>query len=150
MSLADGSADELNEEALYGACCGRFDSSKPSKANTPKEGPLSFVEYQTLAHASAVFPHHVPDELAGVVYCALGLAGEAGEVAGKIKKLLRDGDSPEKRRKIVAEIGDTLWYIPELLHELGEFKMEVCARENIQKLLGRSARGTLHGDGDDR
>jgi NTP pyrophosphatase (non-canonical NTP hydrolase) len=115
-----------------------------------KPEPLTFEEYQATAHATAVYPHQVPDSLAGVVYCALGLAGEAGEVAGKVKKLLRDGDSPEKRRKIVAEVGDTLWYIPELLHALGEFKMEDCARENLQKLFGRKERGTLHGDGDVR
>lgn len=111
---------------------------------------LTFEEYQRRAHLTAVFPHHVPDNLAGIVYCALGLAGEAGEVAGKVKKLLRDSDTPEKRRIIVAELGDCLWYIPELLHELGEYQLEDAARENLEKLLGRKERGTLHGDGDVR
>ncbi len=111
---------------------------------------LSFDQYQTMTSATAVFPHHVPDELAGVVYCALGLAGEAGEVAGKVKKLLRDGDTPEKRRAIVKEIGDSLWYIPQLLIELGQFGMGDCALENIIKLQGRAERGTIKGDGDER
>ncbi len=94
--------------------------------------------------------NHIPDELAGVIYCGLGLAGEAGEVAGKIKKLLRDGDTPEKRRAIVKEIGDSMWYIPRLLEELGKFKMNACAEENLDKLAGRAERGTIHGDGDER
>lgn len=115
-----------------------------------KEMPLTFSEYQRRAHATAVFPHHIPDELAGVVYCALGLAGEAGEVAGKVKKLVRDGDSDDKRRKIVDELGDTLWYIPELLNELGEFTLEQAARDNLEKLFGRRERNTIHGDGDVR
>lgn len=111
---------------------------------------FSFDQYQAMTSATAVFPHHVPDELAGIVYCALGAAGEAGEIAGKVKKLLRDGDTPEKRRAIVKEIGDCLWYLPQLLIELGKFGMGDCALENIVKLQGRAERGTIHGDGDER
>jgi NTP pyrophosphatase (non-canonical NTP hydrolase) len=111
---------------------------------------MTFDEYQGKTAETAIYPNHIPDELAGVIYCGLGLAGEAGEVAGKIKKLIRDGDTPEKRRAIVKEIGDCLWYTPRLLEELGKFRMETCAQENIEKLAGRAARGTLGGNGDER
>lgn len=147
--------------ADYGVTSGRIDSSKPNESNAPKNlsvvnrlaagyQPLSFEEYQDAAHSTAVFPHQIPDRLAGVVYCALGLAGEAGEIANKVKKLLRDVDTTDKRRAIAYECGDVMWYIPELLHELGEFRMEQVARENLEKLFGRKERGTLHGSGDVR
>lgn len=147
MSLADGAADE----AVYlRNSCTRVSLPDMVSIVTSKLDPLSFADYQKFAMTTAVFPHHIPDELAGVVYCALGLAGEAGEIAGKVKKLIRDGDTPEKRVKIKTEAGDLLWYIPELLHELGEFTLEQCARDNMEKLTGRRERGTIHGDGDDR
>lgn len=111
---------------------------------------LTFKQYQAQTGSTAVYPHHIPDDLAGVVYCALGLGGEAGEVLGKIKKLIRDGDSPEKRKAILKEIGDSLWYIPQLLTELGKFSMAECAQDNLDKLAGRKLRGTLHGNGDER
>jgi NTP pyrophosphatase (non-canonical NTP hydrolase) len=112
--------------------------------------PYTFDQYNEDTRKTAVYPHTVPDDLAGIVYCTLGLAGEAGEVAGKVKKLLRDGDTPEKRKAIVKEIGDNLWYIPRLLEELGNYSMAQTALENVEKLHGRLERGTLHGDGDDR
>ncbi len=179
MSIADGSADELREKKLgctavaqvtkprledaiyYAGQTGRFDSSKPNEANTPKGdelpnwvaasvGSLTFATYQEGTALTAIYPDKIPDDLAGIVYCALGLAGEAGEIANKVKKLLRDGDGGLKRRAIAYECGDVLWYIPRLLHELGEFQLESVARENLEKLLGRKERGTLHGSGDIR
>jgi NTP pyrophosphatase (non-canonical NTP hydrolase) len=110
----------------------------------------TFDEYAEETGKTAVYPSKVPDDLAGVVYCALGLVGEAGEVAGKVKKLLRDCDTPEKRLAIVDEIGDTMWYIPRLLEELGKFKMSETAKQNVEKVHGRLKRGTIHGNGDTR
>jgi NTP pyrophosphatase (non-canonical NTP hydrolase) len=111
---------------------------------------ITFDEYQERALPSAIYPHEIPQNLSGVMYCTLGLTGEAGEVAEKVKKLVRDGDTPEKRKAIIKEIGDVLWYVSNLLRELGGFKMSQAAEENLTKVLSRKQRGTLHGDGDDR
>jgi len=85
-----------------------------------------------------------------IIYPALGLVGEAGEVADKVKKILRDGiDSPEYREQIMLELGDVLWYVAVLAHDLG-YSLETVARHNTEKLKARQQRGTLHGSGDDR
>jgi NTP pyrophosphatase (non-canonical NTP hydrolase) len=111
---------------------------------------LTFEKFQELTHSTAVYPEVGTQSLSAVSYCALGLAGEAGEVANKVKKLLRDGDSPEKRAEIVKEVADCMWYIPELLNELGEYGMGDTALLLILKLQGRAQRGTLQGNGDER
>ena len=82
-----------------------------------------------------------------VLYPALGLAGEAGEVANKVKKMLRDNDFD--REAIVAEIGDVLWYIAALSRDLN-VSLNDIALSNIEKLYGRKERGTLQGSGDKR
>jgi len=82
-----------------------------------------------------------------ILYPALGLAGEAGEVANKVKKMLRDGDFD--RQAISAEIGDVLWYIAALSRDLN-INMHDLAMNNLEKLYGRKARGTLQGSGDKR
>lgn len=111
---------------------------------------LTFQKFQELCHVTAHYPEYDTKSLNAVMYCALGLAGEAGEVANKIKKLVRDGDSSEKRILIVPEIGDVMWYVPQLLRELGSFGMGDTALSLLMKLEGRAARGTIHGDGDHR
>ncbi len=160
--MIEQSDNEKPYNGMYGVLSGRFDSAKPNEANTNTNTPelpswvatatgkLTFAAYQEGTALTAIYPDKIPDDLAGVVYCALGLAGEAGEIANKVKKLLRDGDGGLKRRAIAYECGDVLWYIPRLLHELGEFQLESVARENLEKLLGRKERGTLHGSGDVR
>lgn len=103
-------------------------------------------DYQAEAHATAVYPANV-----ALPYLALGLANEAGEVAGKIKKLLR-GDDPEWANHVPAirdELGDVLWYLAVLAEDLG-ISLEVVAQRNLEKLRDRKARGVLKGNGDNR
>jgi NTP pyrophosphatase (non-canonical NTP hydrolase) len=93
-----------------------------------------------------------------VIYPALGLANEAGEVLGKIKKLIRDHDvtfdglntiPAQKRAEIADELGDVLWYIAALSKDLGIALNEV-AEINNEKLQSRQKRGVLKGSGDKR
>ena len=87
-----------------------------------------------------------------IVYPTLGLANEAGEVAGKIKKIFRDRDgviSDDDRAALVLELGDVLWYLAQICTEL-DVTLEDVAAANIAKLAARAARGTIRGDGDTR
>lgn len=102
----------------------------------------SFVEYQHRTRETAIYP---ADQ--GVVYTALGLASEAGEVAGKVKKAIRDGINV--RSAVIDELGDVLWYVARLADELGEPLSDVAER-NLLKLGARAERGTLSGSGDER
>jgi NTP pyrophosphatase (non-canonical NTP hydrolase) len=110
---------------------------------------LTLDEYQYKAHATAVYPDAGRGTLSALAYCSLGLAGESGEVANKVKKFLRDGDSPEKRKAISKEIGDCLWYVAQICTEL-DIELSSLAYDNINKLLDRKERGVLKGNGDDR
>lgn len=90
-------------------------------------------------------------ELLAVAYDGLGL-GEAGEVQGKIKKIIRDNGgviTDEAREAIKAELGDTLWYMASMCHNLG-IPFNEIAEYNIEKLHRRHKEGTLHGSGDNR
>ncbi len=112
---------------------------------------LSLNEYQQSAFTVAKYPEHGTGSVMAVVYCGLGL-GEAGEVQGKIKKVLRDSNSqitPEIREALVAELGDNLWYISALATELGT-TLEEVARYNLNKLFDRAERGMIGGSGDKR
>jgi len=91
-----------------------------------------------------------------IPYLALGIAGEAGEVADKIKKLIRDngnGEMPaipeDKRQAIKLELGDVLWYVSCLGRAIG-FELEEIADANIEKLASRQNRGVIGGSGDMR
>lgn len=87
-----------------------------------------------------------------IVYPTLGLTNEAGEVAGKIKKIFRDKDGiigEEERQALKEELGDVLWYLTQICTELG-LSLEEVAATNIQKLASRLERGQLKGDGDQR
>jgi NTP pyrophosphatase (non-canonical NTP hydrolase) len=103
---------------------------------------MELHEYQERAKQTAVYPQERALE-----YLALGLVGEAGEVANKVKKMIRDGDVPEFA--ISQELGDVLWYVAMLAKELG-FTLETIAWDNIEKLAERKQRGTLKGSGDNR
>jgi NTP pyrophosphatase (non-canonical NTP hydrolase) len=108
---------------------------------------VEFSEYQRLSRQTAEYPRE-----AWLAYPALGLAGEAGEVAEHAKKAIRDdaGEvSPERRLAMAKELGDVLWYVTQLASELG-LELDEIARENLEKLLSRQRRGVLSGSGDDR
>lgn len=108
---------------------------------------LTLDDYQAQAEKTAIY-----DEKYKIVYPALGLTNESGEVAGKIKKVLRDnaGDfSDEKKKDTAYEIGDVLWYAAALAHDLG-YTLGDIAQMNLDKLASRAKRGTLHGSGDNR
>lgn len=88
----------------------------------------------------------------GVWYCALGLNGEAGEVADQVKRFQRDDGgelTPERREKILKEAGDVLWYLTALSAQLGSSLEEVMAL-NTAKLTARQAKGSIQGEGSDR
>ncbi|SCL19978.1 MazG nucleotide pyrophosphohydrolase domain-containing protein [Micromonospora rhizosphaerae] len=85
-----------------------------------------------------------------IVYPTLGLANEAGEVAGKVKKIFRDRQgaiTDADREALTMELGDVLWYLSELCTRLG-IRLEDVAARNITKLADRASRGVLLGDGD--
>ena len=108
---------------------------------------MEFSEYQQLSRRTAVYPRE-----AGVSYPALGLAGEAGEVAEQIKKSIRDdaGELTGQRRSSLAkELGDVLWYLAQLATEL-ELDLDEVAAGNLDKLRSRQLRGVLSGSGDNR
>ena len=109
---------------------------------------MNLNDYQTKSRATAKYPAigHA------VIYPTLGLVNEAGEVAGKIKKVFRDKNgqiSPETREALKAELGDVLWYLAQTCTEL-ELSLEEVAEYNLTKLLDRQARGKIQGDGDNR
>jgi len=109
---------------------------------------MDFNDYQTKSRKTAGYPaigHPV-------IYPTLGLVNEAGEVAGKIKKVFRDkgGEiSPETREALKGELGDVLWYIAQVCTEL-DLNMDEVAEYNIEKLYSRLERGKIQGDGDNR
>ena len=107
-----------------------------------------FNIYQTKSHITAVYPNVGNN----IEYVTLGLCNEAGEVAGKVKKLLRDDNSiltEERKKDIAKELGDVLWYAAELATTLG-IDLHDIAFANIDKLQERKSKGTLKGDGDNR
>lgn len=109
---------------------------------------ITLNEYQELAMKTAIFP-----ESAKYSYPALGLAGEAGEVANKAKKLIRDGATEEelavKLMDIADELGDVLWYVAAMAQVL-DTTLEKVAKNNIHKLAERQVKGTIKGSGDKR
>lgn len=110
---------------------------------------MQFNDYQQQARLTAIYPK-VGEH--GWVYPALGLTNEAGEVSGKLKKIIRDNDGVinlEQRQDISKELGDVLWYIAQLASELG-IELEDVAAANLAKLASRQERGTLTGNGDNR
>mgnify|MGYP001375557251 FL=1 len=103
---------------------------------------VDFKSYQDMASETAVYKTEH-----SVIYPALGLAAEAGEVANKVKKILRDGNF--NREAIADEVGDCLWYIAALCRDLN-VDMKELAKNNLRKLHDRKARGVIQGSGDKR
>lgn len=108
---------------------------------------MTFDAYQQEARKTALYP-----EAYRLIYPTLGLAGEAGELANKVKKVLRDqgGEVTEEIRKaLLAELGDVLWYVAQVATDLGA-SLEAVAQANLEKLRSRQERGKLGGSGDTR
>ena len=108
---------------------------------------MELREYQRQSRQTAEYPRE-----AWLAYPALGLAGEAGEVAEHAKKAIRDDAgqiTDERRAAIAGELGDVLWYTSQLASELG-LELDAIARENLHKLRSRQRRGVLSGSGDNR
>ena len=104
--------------------------------------------YQEEAWETAIYPAKGDN----LYYPAMGLAGEAGEVCNKIKKIMRDQDgaaSPEQKHEIAKELGDVLWYLATLATEL-DSHLGCIAEYNLQKLADRKKRNMLGGSGDNR
>ena len=109
---------------------------------------MTFEEYQKKSRQTAIYPNKDNN----YIYPTLGLSGEAGEVAEKIKKVIRDKGGEinnETREALKKELGDVLWYLSQLSTEL-DLELEDVANSNIIKLLKRKEGGKLHGEGDDR
>jgi NTP pyrophosphatase (non-canonical NTP hydrolase) len=106
-------------------------------------------KYQEWTLSTAIYPDAGEGTLAALTYCCLGLVGEAGEVADKAKKLLRDGDTTDRRTAVLQELSDVCWYIARVADELG-MDLEELMDYNKQKLESRKERGVLGGSGDNR
>ena len=103
--------------------------------------------YQQVAKQTAIYPREQ-----AIIYPTLGLTGEAGEVANKVKKIIRDDGNKINEglvQEISAEIGDCLWYISVLASDIG-IKLSDIANSNLIKLENRKKKGTIHGSGDKR
>lgn len=109
---------------------------------------ITATEYQTRASETAIFPKQKALE-----YLTLGLVGEAGEIANKAKKLIRDGADVDgyndKLNQIGAELGDVLWYAAMLAKEV-DMNLGKIMEANLDKLADRKTRGVIGGSGDNR
>lgn len=108
---------------------------------------MTVEQYQEIINKTAVFAKDI-----AIPYCTMGLCGEAGEVAEKIKKLYRDkeGEVTETfRADIKKELGDVIWYVTALGDQFGISLVEIM-EANYRKLMLRRKTNTLHGDGDNR
>ena len=109
---------------------------------------MNFSDYQTQSRKTAKYPaigHPV-------IYPTLGLTNEAGEVAGKIKKIFRDKGGvigTDEREALKGELGDVLWYLAQVCTEL-DLSLDDVAGHNLEKLFSRLERGKIGGDGDNR
>ena len=109
---------------------------------------MTFEEYQKESRRTALYPNKDKN----FIYPTLGLSGETGEVAEKIKKVIRDKGGvmdDVTREEIKKELGDVLWYVAQIASELGLSLTDV-AETNIKKLLSRLERGVISGNGDNR
>lgn len=110
---------------------------------------MNFNEYQKRALTTA---STTGDEFKDIMHWALGVNGEAGEIAEKLKKIIRDKKgniSESDKQELGGEIGDVLWYLATLAHHLG-LSFEDIAEANLSKLQSRKKRGVIGGSGDNR
>ena len=109
---------------------------------------MDFKTYQKNARLTAQYPNLGSN----YIYPTLGLVGEAGEVAEKVKKVIRDKKGifdEESKTGLKKELGDVLWYLSNLCTEFN-FSLEDVALQNLEKLKIRAAKGKISGSGDDR
>ena len=109
---------------------------------------MDFKTYQKKARETALYP----DLGSNFIYPTLGLVGEAGEVAEKVKKVIRDKKgifNDESKNGIKKELGDVLWYVSNLCNEFN-FTLDDVASQNLEKLKLRAAKGKISGSGDNR
>ncbi len=109
---------------------------------------MDFPDYQSKSRRTAKYPSIGHP----VIYPTLGLTNEAGEVAGKIKKIFRDKGgliSDADKEALLGELGDVLWYLAQVCTELG-LSLDDVAEHNIEKLYSRLERGAIGGEGDNR
>ncbi|MGB9911633.1 MAG: nucleoside triphosphate pyrophosphohydrolase family protein [Microgenomates group bacterium] len=109
---------------------------------------MTFAVYQKQARKTAIYPNLGKN----YIYPTLGLSGESGEVAEKIKKVIRDKKGiidNKTKEELEKELGDVLWYLANLATELN-LSLEAIAQKNLNKLASRQTRGKLHGEGDNR
>jgi len=109
---------------------------------------MDLNQYQDSALKTAIYPNQGQN----FSYPALGLMGEAGEVADKLKKVIRDNDgvlTDPVRDAVAKELGDCMWYLAVLANEL-DYDLNTIAEDNLLKLLFRQERGVLSGSGDNR
>jgi NTP pyrophosphatase (non-canonical NTP hydrolase) len=109
---------------------------------------MDLTEYQSRSRTTAVYPQAG----ANLLYPTLGLCGEAGEVAEKVKKMIRDDNgllTEERRAALAKELGDVLWYLAQIATE-ADLELDAIAAANIEKLGSRRRRNVLQGSGDDR
>jgi NTP pyrophosphatase (non-canonical NTP hydrolase) len=113
--------------------------------------PMQMSFYQTKVAETAIYPESGTGSMLALAYVGLGL-GEAGEVQGKIKRILRDQGGvidDGHRVAIMKELGDLLWYVARAASELS-LDLDAVAYQNLEKLADRRERGVLKGSGDDR
>ncbi len=103
---------------------------------------MEINNYQEWTRTTAIYPKDKALE-----YLILGLTSEAGEVAGKLKKGIRDGISPTFQSDLLSEVGDVYWYLARIIDELGATSTDVLA-SNFDKLTSRKVRSVLGGSGD--
>ena len=111
---------------------------------------MNFLDYQQETAKTAVYPCGTTME--ALNYLGHGLTSEAGEVAGKLKKIQRDDGGAvtmNKKSELADELGDVLYYISEFATHIG-FNLEAIAKRNVAKLADRANRGVIQGSGDQR
>ncbi|KKN88888.1 hypothetical protein LCGC14_0244950 [marine sediment metagenome] len=128
-----------------------------------RNGDVKLREYAEMVHGAAIYRDGVEAlldsssrediaKMLKIFYAATGLAGEAGEVANKVKKILRDNGGivdDEIRRKVLGELGGVAWYLNATAEEF-DLRIEDVLNYNYDQLMDRQARNVLKGDGDDR
>ena len=108
---------------------------------------MHIQDYTLLTNQTAIYPESGTGKDIELYYLALGLVSESGEVAGKIKKLIRDGKL--NQGDLAYELGDVFWYLVRLCEAIG-YSPENIMEININKLLKRKENGTIQGNGDHR